>query len=54
MIKYSHNSWCPAEKRLKIYDIKKYISKEKSVLAIGTNCSFFIFSSLLGFSTKRL
>ena len=31
----------PTEKRFKDYDIKKYLSKNKTVLDIGCNCGFF-------------
>ena len=35
------DGWRPTEKRFKMYNIEKYLSKEKSVLDIGTNCGFF-------------
>lgn len=33
--------WRPTEKRFKIYNIEKYLSKTKSALDIGSNCGFF-------------
>lgn len=35
------DGWRPTEKRFEMYDIKIFLSKEKSVLDIGTNCGFF-------------
>lgn len=35
------DGWRPTEKRFVHYDIKKYLSKEKTVLDIGCNCGFF-------------
>ena len=35
------DGWRPTEKRFKNYKIDKYLSKEKSVLDIGSNCGFF-------------
>lgn len=40
------NGWLPTEKRFESYEIKKYLTKEMSVLDIGSNCGFFsIFTS---------
>jgi len=35
------DGWRPTEARFKMYDIDKYLSNNKSVLDIGTNCGFF-------------
>ena len=40
------DGWLPTEKRFESYEIKKYLTKEMSVLDIGSNCGFFsIFAS---------
>jgi len=40
------DGWMPTEKRFESYKIKKYLTKETSVLDIGSNCGFFsIFTS---------
>jgi len=40
------DGWMPTEKRFESYKIKKYLTKDMSVLDIGSNCGFFsIFTS---------
>ena len=35
------DGWLPTEKRFESYELEKYLSKEMSVLDIGSNCGFF-------------
>ena len=39
------DGWRPTEKRFEDYNIKSYLSLEKSVLDIGSNCGFFTLHS---------